>query len=50
MLLYIDFGNKEKVGKDVIRRFDLVFLKYFYQSVYCKMVFVIKFMEILDLL
>lgn len=30
MLLYIDFGNKEKVGKDVIRRFDLVFLKYFY--------------------
>lgn len=50
MLLYIDFGNKEKVGKDVIRRFDLVLFKYFYQSVYCKMVFVIKFMEILDLL
>lgn len=50
MLLYTDFGNKEKVGKDALRRFDPALSKYPHQSVHCKMASVTKSMETPDLL
>lgn len=50
MLLYTDFGNKEKVGKDAIRRFDPALSRYPHQSVHCKMASVAKSMETPDLL
>lgn len=50
VLLYADFGNKEIVGKNAMRKFNPDLSKYPLQSLHCKLAAVSKDMETNDIL